>query len=213
MDLSNPISSVIPSAYGPVLVALVRAGVPLSGRQVAGLVEGQVSRSRVNAVLTEMAASGLVLRERHPPSVLYALNRQHVSAPFVEALADLRQLLLARIRDEVEGWARPAVAVWMFGSAARGEGSSGSDVDILVVRRDDLDEEDSAWRSQLAQLADDVRMWSGNACEVLELSRAELAQSVLTGQKLATELRRDAVHLAGAQPASLLQSRRAKVAR
>lgn len=70
MDMASPISSVIPSAHGPLLAALVRAGVPLSGRQVAALVEGQVSRSRVNSVLSELAVSGLVLREPHPPSVL-----------------------------------------------------------------------------------------------------------------------------------------------
>jgi predicted nucleotidyltransferase len=209
MDLSSPISSIIPSAYGPVLAALARAGVPLSGRQVAGLVEGQVSRSRVNSVLAELSTSGIVLREAHPPSVLYEFNREHVAAPFVEALADLRQLLLVRIRAEVESWDQPAVAVWMFGSAARGDGSAESDIDILVVRPDSLDEDDQVWCSQLAQLADEVRAWSGNACEVLELSRAEVAESVRSGQSLATDLRRDAVPLGGALPSSILRQHRA----
>lgn len=211
MDLSSPISSIIPSAYGPVLAALARAGVPLSGRQVAGLVEGQVSRSRVNSVLAELSTSGIVLREAHPPSVLYEFNREHVAAPFVEALADLRQLLLVRIRAEVESWDQPAVAVWMFGSAARGDGSAESDIDILVVRPDSLDEDDQVWCSQLAQLADEVRAWSGNACEVLELSRAEVAESVRSGQSLATDLRRDAVPLGGALPSSILRQHRAAV--
>ena len=209
MDLSSPISSIIPSAYGPVLAALARAGVPLSGRQVAGLVEGQVSRSRVNSVLAELSTSGIVLREAHPPSVLYEFNREHVAAPFVEALADLRQLLLVRIRAEVESWDQPAVAVWMFGSAARGDGSAESDIDILVVRPDSRDEDDQVWCSQLAQLADEVRAWSGNACEVLELSRAEVAESVRSGQSLATDLRRDAVPLGGALPSSILRQHRA----
>ena len=89
MDMASPITSVIPSAHGPVLAALVRAGVPLSGRQIAALVEGQVSRSRVNSVLSELAVSGLVLREPHPPSVLYQFNRQHVAADLVAGLAEL----------------------------------------------------------------------------------------------------------------------------
>lgn len=211
MDLSSPISSVIPSAYGPVLAALVRAGVPLSGRRVASLVEGQVSRSRVNSVLAELSASGLVLRESHPPSVLYRFNRQHVAAEFVEGLADLRQSLLGLMRAEVASWSQSAVAVWMFGSAARGDGSVESDIDILVVRPDKVDEEDSVWSSQLAQLADNVRAWSGNACEVLELSRAEVVESARSGRKLATDLRRDAVPLGGALPSSLLRQHRAAV--
>lgn len=208
MDLSSPISSVIPSAYGPVLAALVRAGVPLSGRQVATLVEGQVSRSHVNSVLAELSASGLVLRAPHPPSVLYELNREHVAAPSVEALAGLRQILLERMRAEVDDWDQPAVAVWLFGSAARGEGGTGSDIDILVVRPDTLDEDHPQWSSQVGQLADRVRAWSGNACEVLELSRAELDGALRDRQRLIAELRRDAVPLGGALPSSLLRQPR-----
>lgn len=211
MDLSSPISSVIPSAYGPVLAALVRAGVPLSGRQVAALVEGQVSRSRVNSVLAELSESGLVLRESHPPSLLYQFNRQHVAAEFVEALADLRGRLLARIREEVADWSVPAVAVWMFGSAARGEAAADSDIDILVIRPDRLDEDDEVWRSQLSRLVEDVRSWSGNACDLLELSRMEVSECVRTGQKLADELRQDALPLGGAIPSSILRPYRGVV--
>lgn len=211
MDLSSPISSVIPSAYGPVLSALVRAGGPLSGRQVASLAEGQVSRARVNSVLSELAASGLVLREPHPPSILYQFNRDHVAAPFVEALASLRQELLGRIRVEVDGWATPAVAVWMFGSAARGDGSTDSDIDLLAVRPDKVDAEDAVWRAQLSQLADDVQAWSGNVCEILELSRTELAENANAGQRLASDLRREAVHLGGALPSSILRQHRVAV--
>ena len=211
MDLSSPISSVVPSAYGPVLVALVRAGVPLSGRQVAGLVEGQVGRSRVNTVLAELAESGLVLREPHPPSVLYEFNRRHVAADYVAALADLRGLLITRIRDAVAGWSVPAAAVWMFGSAARGEGSTDSDIDILVVRPDRLDDEDDVWRSQLDQLAEDIRAWSGNPCELLEMSRSEVAESVRTNQRFANDLRQDALPLGGALPSSLLRQHRPAV--
>jgi predicted nucleotidyltransferase len=211
MDLASPISSVIPSAYGPVLAVLVRAGIPLSGRQLASLVEGQVGHSRVNSVLGELAASGLVLREPHPPTVLYRLNREHVAAPFVEGLANLRQVLLDRIRAELEAWRRPAAAVWLFGSAARGEGSADSDIDILVVRADDLHEDDPAWRAQVSELEDHVRHWSGNPCAVLELSSEELAASVRAGHKLVSELRRDAVLLAGAHPSSVLRQPRVTV--
>ena len=211
MDMASPISSVVPSAHGPVLAALVRAGVPLSGRQIAALVEGQVSRSRVNSVLSELAVSGLVLREPHPPSVLYQFNRQHVAADLVAGLADLRGRLLARLREEIAAWARPAVAVWMFGSAARAEGSVSSDIDVLVIRPARLPEDDPAWRSQLDRLTQDVRSWSGNACELLELSKSEIVESVRAGSKLVHDLRRDAVPLGGALPSSILRQHRESV--
>jgi predicted nucleotidyltransferase len=108
-------------------------------------------------------------------------------------------------------WLRPAAAVWIFGSAARGEGSTDSDIDILVLRADDLDEDDPAWRAQLAKFEDHVRHWSGNPCAVLELSREELAASVITEHKLVSELRRDAVLLAGAHPSSVLRQPRVTV--
>jgi predicted nucleotidyltransferase len=212
VDLSSPISSVIPSAHGPVLAALVRAGAPLSGRQIAALVGGRVSRSRVNSVLAELAASGLVLRRSHPPSVLYELNRRHVAAEHVAGLADLRTLLLTRIRDELETWAPPADAVWMFGSCARGEGSVDSDIDLLVIRPHSIDEDDGIWHSQLTRLAEDVQLWAGNACNILELSRSEMAEVVSTGQRLADELREDALPLAGALPSSILRTQPTPVA-
>jgi len=212
VDLSIPISSVIPSAHGPVLAALVRAGAPLSGRQVAALVGGRVSRSRVNAVLAELAASGLVLRRSHPPAVLYELNRQHVAADHVAGLADLRALLLSRIRDELQTWVLPADAVWMFGSCARGEGSVDSDIDLLIIRPLSIDKDDEIWHSQLTRLAEDVQLWAGNACNILELSRSEMAEVVSTGQRLADELREDALPLAGALPSSILPTQPTPVA-
>ena len=205
MDLSSPISSVVPGAYGPILAALVRAGAPLSGRQIAALVDGQVSRSRVNSVLGEMADSGLVSREPHPPAVLYRFNREHVAAPFVEGLADLRRALQERIQVQVAAWTQSAVAVWMFGSAARGQGSVDSDIDILVVRPEFINEEDPMWGTQLAQLADDVRTWSGNPCTILEMSESELDEGINSRLRLIADIRRDAVWLGGAEPASLLR--------
>ena len=204
MDLASPIRSVIPSAYGPVLAALVRAGRPMSGRQIAALVVGQVGRSRVNSVLGELAASGLVLHDSHPPSVLYQFNRAHVAAPFIESLAGLRELLLERLRGEIAGWQSPAEAVWLFGSAARGDGTDESDIDIMVIRQEAVAESDAQWRTQLSDLAAKVTAWTGNSCEILELSGQDLAAQVTQRTRLVTEVRRDAIPLGGKAPATLL---------
>jgi len=209
MDVSSPISSVIPGAYGPVLVALARANVPMSGRQIAGLIENQVSRSRVNTVLRELALSGIALTASHPPAILYQLNRQHVAAPYVEALAGLRHELLEKIRIRLNAWTRPADAALLFGSAARGDGSVASDIDILIVRPDQLNEEGPLWRSQVLQLTDDIHAWSGNTCEILELSQTEIARSVNNNDRLVINLRQDAVPLSGILPSALLRTHQA----
>ncbi|MHB1475788.1 MAG: nucleotidyltransferase domain-containing protein [Dermatophilaceae bacterium] len=64
----------------------------------------------------------------------YTLNRSHLAAPAVLALANLRQELLDRIRTEVSTWAVESEATWMFGSAARGDADADSDIDLLFVR-------------------------------------------------------------------------------
>lgn len=204
MDLSRPISTVIPSAHGPVLEVLARTDVPLTGRGVAVLTEGRVSHARTRQVLLELVASGLVSAQEAPPARLYRLNRQHLAAAAVTALADLRTTLLDRMRELCQGWARPAKAVWLFGSLARGDSTASSDVDVLVVRSDRVQGEDPAWVEQLAELTDQVRAWTGNRCELLEYAESELATTL--DSRLAADVRDHGVVLCGASPAVLLRS-------
>lgn len=197
MDLSSPIRSVIPSVHGAVLAVLARSDRPLSGRRTAELTGGRAGQARVNAVLGDLTAAGLVLREVHPPAYLYLLNREHLAAEAITALADLREQLLSRIRQTVEGWRQPAVAVWLFGSAARGEGGTDSDIDLLVLRPDAVDEDDPAWVLQVDDLAAQVVTWTGNRCEIAEYSAEQFASMVASGERLASELRTQAVRIWG----------------
>ena len=205
MDLSSPVSSVVPSVHGPVLAVLARTDQALSGRQVAALTGGRAGQWRVNEVLGQLAQAGIVLREDRPPAKLYRLNRDHVAAGAVVALAQLREELLRRIRDHIAGWVLPARAVWLFGSAARGDGGPDSDIDLLVVGDDGVDVDDPSWTAQVADLSERVWLWSGNGCEVLELSSAEVAAMVARDERLVGELRADAVCLAGLSPRIVLR--------
>lgn len=208
MDTSSPISSVIPGAYGPVLMVLARTTQPLSGRQVSALTQGRVSQSQVNKVLTDLARAGVVHRQDRPPAKVYTLNREHLAAPAVEALAGMREALLARLRELATAWALPAVAVWLFGSGARGDGDSSSDLDVLVVRPDQTLAEDQTWSEQVQTLEDHVLSWTGNACNILELSESDFQDASARGERLVAELRRDALTLAGRTPQSLARQRR-----
>jgi predicted nucleotidyltransferase len=128
----------------------------------------------VNDILAELTDAGLVRRESWPPSDVYVLNRDHVAAQALELLANQRDELLARIKDRVTTWASPAVAVWLFGSAARGDGGPHSDIDLLVVRGNEIGADDPLWLAQPEELSAQITDWSGNGCELLELTRAEL---------------------------------------
>lgn len=199
MDLSSPISSVIPSVHGVVLAVLARTDAPLSGRGVAALTGGRAGQWRVNQVLGELTEAGIVTREEHPPAYLYRLNRAHLAAAPITALASLRATLIASMQAAVEAWPRPAAAVWLFGSAARGDGGPASDIDVLVLRPDDVSEEDPEWVAQVDGLSADVTAWTGNSCALLEYSEAEFAALVARGQRLVDELRSDALWIAGDQ--------------
>jgi predicted nucleotidyltransferase len=210
MDLSNPIGSVIPSAHGAVLAVLARTSEPLSGRRVAGLTDGKVGQWRANEVLGELTEAGIVLREHRPPAKLYRLNRDHVAAAGITALADQWATLLRHIGDELDDWSPPPVTACLFGSAARGEAGPSSDIDVLLVVPADLAasvDAEHAWQEQVDALMQKVRMWSGNTCEVLELTIAELEDAVAREDGLVRDLRDDAIALAGRDIRSMLRPR------
>jgi predicted nucleotidyltransferase len=210
MDLANPMQSVIPSAHGAVLSVLARTDLALSGRRIAELTQPKFSQRRVNDVLGQLADSGMVLRESRPPANFYRLNHDHVAAEGIVALAGMWATLLERIRAELGKWTLQPEAAWLFGSAARREATTRSDIDILVIRPAGvLDREASSdvWERQTSNLADDVRAWSGNPCEVLEMDTSELSSAVERNDRLIGDLREQAVVLAGRDARALLRKR------
>lgn len=197
MDVSNPMSCVVPSAHGPVLAVLAGTTTPLTGRGIAELSHPRVSQPRVARILRELTAAGLVERTSAGSSSLFVLNREHLAAGAVETLATLRQQLWARIAEHAGTWTEPPVAVVVYGSAARGDGGTASDIDLLVVRPAAAGDDDPAWHDDLTDLAARVARWTGNPCEVLDRSESELATMATHGERLLTEIRRDGRAIVG----------------
>lgn len=204
MNLSYPMQSVIPNAYGSVLGVLARTTEPLSGRRIAALTRPRFSQSRVNAVLAELGRDGIVDIESRPPAIYYRLNHEHVATQGILALASMWQTLLDRIQTALGEWSTAPIAAWLFGSAARAEADADSDLDILILRPDQLPS-DEGWQQQVDGLAEQIRRWSGNPCEPLVLTENELRAAVQRDDRLVDELRRDAIHLGGVRPAALLR--------
>jgi len=197
VDVANPISCLAPSTHGPVLAVLAGATEPLTGRKIAELTRPRVSASQVATTLRDLTEQGLVASTPAGRSKLYVLNRSHVAAPVVAAAVRLRQELWDRIVAHVRGWQHPAVGVVVFGSTARGDGDRRSDIDLLVVRPDVV--EDERWQQDLADLAEAVLTWSGNPCEILDRSAGDLAQMAAARERLLTEIRRDGRVLLGSR--------------
>lgn len=204
MDVAHPIRAVVPTLDGPVLEVLARTTRPLSGREVHRLV-GAGSPSGIRLALLRLADQGLVLGEERAQAVFYTANRQHLAWPAVETLTSLRATLLDRLREELGGWTLPPMHASLFGSTARGDGDLESDIDLLLLLPDGVDEDEPPWADQVDRLRERVRAWTGNNCQTFQVDRARLAEHVRATDPLVDELRRDAITLAGQDLAAVLR--------
>ena len=206
MDVARPYTAVSPTLDGEVLVTLARTTRPLTGRDVARLVR-RGSQQGVSLALRRLVRHGLVSAQEAGPALLYALNRDHLAAPAVEILAGMREELLRRLRGSIEQWQVPPVHASLFGSAARGDGDAGGDIDIFVVRPERIDEADPRWRGQIDELAADVRRWTGNHAGIAEVSTRELGRLRRERPPVVEDLRAHAITLAGLPASQLLGER------
>lgn len=201
MDVSSPISSVIPGVPGVVLRILVRTEQPLTGHGIAELANGVVSRAGVSKALRTLVAHGLVECRPAGRANLYVLNREHVAAEAIVALASLRQAMIERLGALVDDMEIAPLGVYVFGSAARGDGNEESDIDVLVVRPARVDED--VWTHQMMDLARCIRAWTGNSCEILELTKRDLETLARKKDRLISSLRKDVVVISGPKLGSL----------
>lgn len=88
----------------------------------------------------------------------------------------------------------------VFGSAARGDGGTASDLDLLVIRPANVGADDSDWHAGVTDLAARVSRWAGNPCEILDRSGDELRAMAAAGERLVGEIRRDGRAIVGSMP-------------
>jgi predicted nucleotidyltransferase len=175
---------------------LLRGGPPMTGRalaRVAGLSQTTAQRS-----LGRLREAGLVVAEHAPPALVYRANAEHLAMPALRALLRLEEHFRARLVEEVAGWQLRAESVVVYGSVARGEATAASDVDILVVRPDPFEPDESGWQRQIADLSDRVLRWTGRRASVVELSTRELGDGLANREPFLVEADRDGWLIAGA---------------
>jgi hypothetical protein len=187
MDFRRPFTLVTPTLDGDVLAALAAADVEFSGRELARRA-GHGSTEGVRRAADRLAGQGIVLRRAAGGAHLYRLNREHIAAGWIEALASLPEQLITRLRSIVAAWEEPASFAFLFGSVATRQASSDSDLDILIVRRLDCDADSPVWRSQLIALQQATTALTGNDARVLEVGEQE------AGEGVAESVLRDVLH-------------------
>jgi len=201
---SRPLAVVTPTVDGDVLAVLARADTAFSAGQLQRLI-GERSYGGVRKALLRLVRQGIVTTETVGNAHTYRLNREHVAAPAVTELANLRSVLLDRLRGAFEDWAHPPVFAALFGSAARQDMRLGSDIDLFLVlpsvvapRSDEADGEGlEAWQRDTDRLQRDATAWSGNDVRIFEMGEEEVRAGVAAGDPLLGAAQAEGVILCG----------------
>jgi predicted nucleotidyltransferase len=204
MDLVRPLAVVTPTLDAVVLSALTATTGWASGSQVHRL-GGAGSPDGVRRVLARLVHQGIVLADEHPHATLYTLNRDHVAAGPILALARLRTDVVERIAQAVALAPCPVMHASLFGSFARGEATADSDIDLLVVFAADDPTSPDDRATFIDGLATGVRRWTGNRCDIVAATPSTLAEMVAVNDPLVASWRLDHVHLAGLRLLDLLR--------
>ena len=198
--LRAPLTAVFRSAGAVrVLRALSRHGgllaVPTLER-AAGLTNAGTHR-----VLRALADTGVVRAEGQGRVTGYRLDAEHPLAPPIAALFAAEDARADRVFDAIRAAAAPHAprAVWLFGSAARGDDAPGSDVDVAVVFAAGTPETAlDTVRAALHGVEDAERV----AISVIGLWPDDVAR-LSAGDPLWHALERDAIPLLGPTPGLL----------
>ena len=228
MDLTDPTRSVTATLDGPVLAVLARSGKPLTAGEVATQMP-RGSEVGVRRSLARLVEQGIVHAEMMGRNLVHELNRDHVAADIAVQLAGLRLQVWERLRKTLGAWNPKPIHGYVFGSAARGDGGPDSDIDVLLVhppfpgdsdprRRSNrlggqlagvtaelwegrLSERQAAkWRRQVDALHDQVRAWTGNPLQALEMSTLEWADHERRSSSLWHEITRDGIKVVEPPP-------------
>lgn len=167
---------------------------------------GRRSHSGVLDVLHRLSEHGLVTRVQLNRGYLFTLNRDHLAAEAVDLLMGLRIKLFESIKSEIADWETIPVHASVYGSTARGDGDTTSDIDLLIVRPDKVAREEQHWQAQVDGLREQIEAWTGNRASVADISKTELTELRRQKRPIISELGTDAVAVFGSDLTTLLEA-------
>ncbi len=177
MNLSKPLTSLNTSLEGQVLTVLAGAEADFTGRQVHKII-GKNSDVGVSKALQRLCKQGVVTMRSSGNSNLYKLNREHLLAKYIIAVANLRTEFFSSLRAEVADWAIQPECIAVFGSASRSNMTPDSDIDIFVARPVEIAFGVRPWREQITEFSLKVGRWTGNSVQIFELGEDEIRKEL-----------------------------------
>ncbi len=177
----------MPGAQGRVLAVLAETTAELNLRTIAQL--AGISQAQASRLLPGLVALGVVERREVPPASLFQLVPEHIASQALLALARSTDTVLDEMGRLAGALPHPPVSVIVFGSLARREAEAGSDIDVVMVRPAEVD--DDAWSASLEAWRREVRLLAGNPVEVLEVSADEAATKLAGRSQVWVDIRRE----------------------
>ncbi|MBD7918670.1 nucleotidyltransferase domain-containing protein [Cellulomonas sp. Sa3CUA2] len=172
MDVQRPFAVVAPTLDADVLMRLARAeGAMFTAGQLQRLIPNR-SVDGVRRTLERLTEQGVVLATPAGHAVVYRLNVDHVAAPAIRLLASQPTELLHRIEQDIAQWPVAPLYAAVFGSWARGEATTTSDIDVLVVVTATVDPDDVDPSARALQGR--IRAWTGNEAQALVLTEGQV---------------------------------------
>jgi predicted nucleotidyltransferase len=161
MRLQNPFATV--STIGldsQVLTVLARSEQYLSVRQIHQLLPEEGSPQGVRKSVVRLVEQGVIWERVTGRSFAYALNRDHLLAEAILKIANAKSELLSRMSQVISEWSIQPLTAKIFGSAARNQMRTGSDIDLFIVMPDSAS--DDVVEDLVRQLAAHAASWTGN---------------------------------------------------
>jgi predicted nucleotidyltransferase len=198
MDFSRPITSVIPGVQGKLLDAIACLGRSVTSGQAASI--AKVSENQASKILRELATLGILDRTDAGNAALYQLSPTNVAASVVRDLCELRYRLFEKIRELSAPMVHEEPNIWIavFGSTARGDSTSASDIDLMVVRPDLINSPDrrEVWDRLVFEFSQSIASFAGNPVNPVEYWRSEVDPS----RPFWKEVLRDSFTITGTAP-------------
>jgi len=195
VEFVRPVQAVIPGAQGRILEVLAKTTAELNLRTIARL--SGVSVAQASRVLPPLVELGIVERRDVPPSAQFRYVHEHVAARAVSLLVDAQRAVLAELRSAAARIKPLPTSVVIFGSFARGEAVSASDIDVIVVRPKTVGEDEPRWRASLDRWRDGAQTLTGNHVEVIEVSELDAQRLLRSRKPFWLDVQRDGIVLAG----------------
>lgn len=193
MNLSRPLEDLLSKNSAMVIRRMAMVSGELTGRRVAYL-SGvpPVSAARVLSALVEV---GLVQSRYLGQSRVYQLNRDHALWAGLDMLLNSASRVEAKITELCESFAPRTTTIAIFGSFARGDAGPQSDIDIVLVSKDEADTDQ---RFDLTDaLSAQLSTMTGNTVDIIDIVDADLEGLVLSDDALVASWYADARTLHG----------------